>query len=416
MITRCNQRTWLPVAGIMLLGVILTGCDAARKKEDAAGAMIQISMRPPSLLGTGQHEDSIEEYKIFRATQAQLIKSPMVLMAALRKPEIAELSIYQREEADPVAWLQDSLEVSFPVDSEIMRVTLADGNTEEAAKMVQAVVDAYLDDVVENERKEKHRTLAELDRLLADKEQDIRHRRSTLKRLGDELGTTDPETLRVQTQYALQQLNLYQQELLAAKRDLRKHKAERAVMQAALARMAPGDVVTEKSDAATAPRSQLERAAGEISALTGRLRQTVAKLTTAEVTQGMQNDLAEIERQVNAWHEMLKADGLELRRAAMKEQIADMDIRIASTTDEVASLVKIVGKQQEEFTRFGHSSVDVDMMRAELKRVEEICKNIATKRQMLQIEMQSAPRIRLLQRAEPVRSNADTLITSGCPE
>ena len=80
------------------------------------------------------------------------IKSKPVLLAALRRPAIAELSIVRSLE-DSAAWLEANLNVSFLGETDILRVSLDGTEAMELALLVNAVKDAYMEEEVNGQRK-----------------------------------------------------------------------------------------------------------------------------------------------------------------------------------------------------------------------------------------------------------------------
>jgi hypothetical protein len=109
-------------------------------------------MREDALLSPLTNAGGVQqELEIYRNTQREWLKSAFVLVTALRKPEIGKLAVVQREKPNEIVWLQDHLEVSFPGNAEIMQVSLAADDPEEAATLLRAVVDAYLGETVGRE-------------------------------------------------------------------------------------------------------------------------------------------------------------------------------------------------------------------------------------------------------------------------
>jgi len=402
----CMRGVGLLALGLVVLGVALAGCEVRQGGSPSTGrgatALVQISMRPEGVLTQGDVQRDVREFEIYKNTQAQLITTPFVLTAALRKPEVASLSIYKSHETDPISWLQDSLEVSFPADGEIMQIRLADRDTQEAAKLVNAVVDAYFSEVVEAERNQKARELADLDEILAGKEREIRQKRTTMKQLADELGTVDRETLRVRLQFVSQQLGVCRQELLRVRSEARKLTAERKLLQTALERIAKKTDPDAPADAAAAAQPELRRIAEEMSALADQLGQVVATLSDAELSARLQNDLVAVKQQVAGWQGLLGSRLADLRAAELKEKIEDVDTRIALVAEETAAMKKEVEQQTKEFDQIGRSSVDLEMMHADLRRLDKAVSDLAAKRQTLEVDMKSGPRVRLIQRAEPM--------------
>ena len=159
-----------------------------------ASALLQVAVNEQQLVFTTADREQAASFEIYKGTQQQLVASEGVLTAALRKPGIAGLAILRNEE-DPVRWLAKNLHVEFPGNAEIMRVSLTGVNPNDVATVVQAVVDAYMNEIVDAERNQKKARLDELNRLYAEKEGEMRNRRTELKQLAEQLGTGDTGAL-----------------------------------------------------------------------------------------------------------------------------------------------------------------------------------------------------------------------------
>ncbi|MEX0678963.1 MAG: hypothetical protein WD063_17955 [Pirellulales bacterium] len=115
-----------------------------------AYALVKVASTPPSVLA--KRQDAAEEFAVFKRTQVQLILSPAVLNGTLREPKINRLSIVQKHEDDPVAWLKGHLIIDYPDDAEIMRITLRGDNRDDLVKIVDKVVDVYLREIVQHDK------------------------------------------------------------------------------------------------------------------------------------------------------------------------------------------------------------------------------------------------------------------------
>ena len=182
-------------------------------------------------------------FDIYKSTQAQQIKSRYVLQAALRDREIASLPSVKQHEPDAPGWLAGELNVSFPEKGELMQVGLVGSDPDEITKLVNAVVDAYMREVVDVERNQRVLHRNELDKLCADKETEVRNKRNDMKQLADQLGTQDSETLSLKQQVAVQQYAEYQRQLMRVQFEVDAGAAAR--------RKRPGTT----GKASTAPRS-----------------------------------------------------------------------------------------------------------------------------------------------------------------
>ena len=137
-----------------------------RRSAPAAESLLLVSRRPPQIIDQAQREPlSDNSWTIFTKTQLALLRSHFVLQAALRDPQIAKFRLVQSA-ADPMALLHERLEVGFYDGSAVMfvRMPCSPGECEDARKVVDAVVDAFMKEVVVEDRQ---RRLAIRDRLAA---------------------------------------------------------------------------------------------------------------------------------------------------------------------------------------------------------------------------------------------------------
>jgi hypothetical protein len=122
--------------------------------------------------------------------EAGFITSPTVLDAALKSPEIARLEIAKRHPADPAGWLSRNIRVEFPAPK-IVRIIFFGERTDEAARLVNAVAAAYVDEMED----ETARLRGERIKLLERGQRDVSHRlaekRDAIRRLEALLAACD---------------------------------------------------------------------------------------------------------------------------------------------------------------------------------------------------------------------------------
>lgn len=113
----------------------------------------------------GDRDEVDADYEEYRRAQVIAIKDPAVLAAAIDLDGIAELDSI-RGQADPVDWLADQIKVVALQDSDVIRVSMGPvmrgPEAQDAARIVNAVTEAYLLSVVNKERPERiesHNTL-----------------------------------------------------------------------------------------------------------------------------------------------------------------------------------------------------------------------------------------------------------------
>ncbi|MFI5455697.1 MAG: hypothetical protein ACHRXM_09625 [Isosphaerales bacterium] len=163
-------------------------------------ALLQIASHPPRVMVS--NVDGLDDYKRFFETQCIVIRSNLVLNAALRPPEVSKLpSIRQR--TDPIAWLQQNLEAIRLKDSEVLQVSLAatsGASTADQAAIINAVVKAYMDEVVDVYTKRRVVRHDQLKKLKRQYEEMLKERRDNLRKLSqtvasDQLTSQEKEVL-----------------------------------------------------------------------------------------------------------------------------------------------------------------------------------------------------------------------------
>lgn len=108
-----------------------------------------------ALLHIGQQENTTNEpvehvafeYEHFRNIQAATLKFPTVLRAALKQPGIADLPLVKQQQA-PQKWLEEHLRVVCPEKTEVVQIELPNEDAAQAAKIINAVVATYMENIV----------------------------------------------------------------------------------------------------------------------------------------------------------------------------------------------------------------------------------------------------------------------------
>jgi hypothetical protein len=119
-------------------------------KRFVATALFEVASVPPKLLedaATTQFDE--REYELFKNTQLAKLKSYYVLRSAIRNPGIAALPVLAGKR-DPAAWLQEHLDVEFPLHGEILAIRLRglESQADDMVQIVDAVAKAYEEEVI----------------------------------------------------------------------------------------------------------------------------------------------------------------------------------------------------------------------------------------------------------------------------
>ena len=116
------------------------------------------------------------------------------MTSALRDPKVADCRMLAAIE-HPVEWLMKELNVDEQISPEFLKISLQGEYPEDLALIVNAVKDAFLNEAVYNEKKERIDKLkkAEASHEAVDKK--VRAAQANIERLVTNLGSIDPKML-----------------------------------------------------------------------------------------------------------------------------------------------------------------------------------------------------------------------------
>jgi len=402
------RRHWLMAFGIGLLCAAIAGPAVwfGVGPKYVASSYLRVAMQEKSIaFENGPQGINKEAFEIYKATQQQLVLSRFVLMAALRKTEVAKLACIQeeQEEGDPAVWLTKRMSVTYPGKAEFMEVSMDRDDANECTTLVRAVVDAYMTEVVNAERDQKRQRLSELDRAYIEKETEIRSKREDLKKLAEQLGTSDTEALTLKQKLVLEELTLYRQEMAKNQFELRRSQGELAAQKAILKNLESVDISGADVDLMV----QSDPIARQLFIQLG-WRKMDQVYTEGAVVAGaksryaerFQQDLKVMQEQFNARRAELVDAVRQKKRNEVQSEILRLEASISVLGEQANTLQAEVKRQQTEAEKFGSSTVDIEMMRADIKNLDQVLSGVATEREKLKVEIRSAPRVTLLQRAE----------------
>jgi polysaccharide biosynthesis transport protein len=191
------------------------------------------------------------DFNIYLKSQGAMIKSNFVLTAALRDPNIAALPML-REQSDPVRYLEEELKIESPEGSEILKVSLSGDDPKAIAQIVNATMDAFFRDVVEEEVTRKKTRLKQLEDSITRMQADVSRRNDQIKK--EDGGKPESEAMSgLTTTVAVNQLIRMKEMLAKIENDSSGWEAEKAILEKKLANVAdevppPPSAIFEKLD------------------------------------------------------------------------------------------------------------------------------------------------------------------------
>lgn len=192
------RRRWLlaTTTGLILGAAAAFGLYWAFPESSNAVARFQVKSEQ-DVLFKRMDETTARSYDIFKATQMAVVKSPTVLNYAKDDAALRNIKAIQEAE-NPLTWLDQNINVAFEGESEYMRISLKLKESAENLKaIVNAVCEAYNQEVVSKHQTERQLVRDALAKNLRDMNEEIRSMwdeyRQKVKDQGAFEGDQDPQ-------------------------------------------------------------------------------------------------------------------------------------------------------------------------------------------------------------------------------
>jgi beta-lactamase regulating signal transducer with metallopeptidase domain len=186
-------------------------------------AILQFSGWPDRIIGQDEAAGGSATWKVIGNTQATLIRSNLVLQSALAAPEIAKLAIVKAQKS-PIAWLQNQLSVGLYPDTNLLYVSMQTASTEaaQAAKLVDEIVDAYMNEVVNKGKQRRSLMRDALARSFENVNKELSRKMQDYYDIAKEVGSAEAGGGQLMQQIALRRLDRVETELMRLEDELEK--------------------------------------------------------------------------------------------------------------------------------------------------------------------------------------------------
>ncbi|HEX6963540.1 MAG TPA: hypothetical protein VF175_16855, partial [Lacipirellula sp.] len=195
-LANCLRRRWLMA---ILMGLLI-GCGVAGllmflfPEIHQITAYLRVNSKTGSEWSASQDRLTPQEIERQAMNHLALLKSQMVLEAALAKREINSLDAVQAHKGEELLWLMSDLRVSFPGDGEILEVRYdGEEDYDQMKKIVDAVVQAYKDKVLYQDRIMSAATRSDLEAVARSTQERLQNKREELKEMMAAKDVIDPD-------------------------------------------------------------------------------------------------------------------------------------------------------------------------------------------------------------------------------
>jgi len=404
------RRRWLPAVALGLVTATALAVPIWLFMPKGFEAVAWLRVRDKSgMFGVGGRDNA--EYESYRKTQVQLIKSPFVLMSALRRPGVSELKTLRDEKQDQVGWLARNIQVSAPMESEVIQVRLRGENAKEVTQIVNAVTQSYLSDVVNKEKADRLERRDTIERQYKQNMTEVRRRRDQYNNLAKTLGASDSIEVATQRSLLLDHVGTLRAQLTSMQRDLSVLDAELAVRDA----KARGDI----SDEEAVPDEMLDAMLAR-DPMIAELRDRLASLDEAMTFQAERsargaNDPAvkRLESQRASLMERIRQRGAELRPQVIAQMSLDALGRQSGAVDgpgvlrmrrqiiaqELDAKSKEFDKVAKQVTELGQANADLSARRSEIEQLEKVTEQMGMQLQTSEVDIALPGRVELIEEA-----------------
>ena len=408
-----RRRWWaILVVGFPLALMVAAAVWKLYPANYTATAVLKIAaVEPRMVFDTAERPTDFDTY---RQTQISLLKSQIVMADVLKNPVIGQIPEIQKIKF-PIEWLRDEVWVTVDDSPEFLKVSMSGQKPELLAKVVNAVTTSYLKKVVNADRQSRVARLAELERIFEETNRNAKKEQTRVKELAEKLGTGDSKALTVKQQMAEEYFAELRQEHAAVRAELM-----RAQVEASATANIPISVQTS-NDEKTDAEDQVDVIAIQAAAADDIDVQMMAKRVVELRSVITQYEGVVADRN----HPHLVAYRKELRtiESALKERIELLTQRrrsapkpdgtgVTNEFEPPLSRLEILARQEEVLReevekhaklleKLGSESFELETMQSDLTQITDVADRVAEEIEALRIELQSPPRVKILQPAEP---------------
>jgi polysaccharide biosynthesis transport protein len=376
-----------------------------------AQARLHVNSRPPKIIfQTVDTQGGSDDYGRYQSTQQTLIRSRLVLSAALRDPHIARYRLI-REQDDPIAWLQEKLSVQFVAGSEVMEISLMGNDPEEVAGIVNAVKKAYMDEVVYVDLKRRTERFDQLKKIKESYGEMLDRKKDTMRKLAESVGSDDKKTAELRQQHADNHKSYLQSELLEVNSRRRKLEIELKLQQR------DGEAGQPAAEPAPPSEREIDQLVEEHPAV-AELVELLAKQQQqynaewANVRRVSRNPAAEPSLKIlrDQWRSTRRL--LDEQRAKVRPEVIRQARRQGAVEDgargrelarELAAVSELAQRLEDEIKSIEKVSkaltnnvLDLASNKAEVEQIDLAYTKVAQEVEALNVELEAPPRIRLI--------------------
>ncbi len=421
-----RQWGWALGLGILAVGITVTLAWFLIPVNYTATAWLRIASTKPNIMFKVGGEDELLND---RRAVATLMTSRFVLNAALRRSNVAQCEYLQKEE-DPLTWLRENIQVTFPGNSEILQIALTGDDPTQLVAIVNGVKDAYMEEVVGVDRENHLRRKRVLEQSYHRNLEEIKRKTSNYEQLANEVGAPDSEAVRLKSLYALETTNTLRDRITRLEQTISGIDQRIAIGEAMLKKMGEDPVPDEAKQRETLKRKLFEAALAQdpwisyaqqqIALLDVRIFEEKQRVTDdsapsivrmkdrqQKYREGIEKRIAEVgpalEKELEERIKEHFSEGWDTApKTPREQQLAALEAwktEKAVLEKEFEIAKQAFNKNAEESQKFSTQSIDLELRKNELERLKRLTERMGQELEQWEVELAAAPRVTVLEPA-----------------
>ncbi len=407
------RRKWLWGC---FIGLILAPLTAALMyflipvRYEAEG-LVRVSMSEREILPDQYNHQfaNLQEFETFRETQLGLIKSAFVLQSVLRKDSIRALPMIRREGdgLGPLAMLQRKLSVSANPKAEIVRISLTGSSQDDTKTIVDGVMDAYLEDIVQDERNKNSEALSTLNDQKIANDKRITDGYKRIESLATTYGTKESAMVEMKKDVAYEEFQSDLRAREALQKEIQELRLDYFVLENKRRQrdIKPDAMMIEDEMEKDPSYMELKKSLNE-------LEQQVARIG-GQMRPGSQNagkvqtELRSLQEQIARRHKELEP---RVRDRIRRNEYGDDSIAVSTKSNEIQTALQVAESRSKqidkdlearklELEKLNGFSAELEARKKEVEQLEDSNEKIVSEMQRLDLRMKKPPRVSKIQPA-----------------
>ncbi len=354
-----------------------------------------------------------QDYEIEKQTQAFLLRSPLVILSALRQPGIAQMPIVRDEEwpwlfgqrDNQVAWLERSLKVEIPQDSEILRLSMRERDPEDLKKLLDAITDAYMKEFVTGQRLQDR---ARLDQLKAEYKRvhtDMQEQLDQIGELAKQFGSDKSDNVRIQVDVNVRKLQALDSQKGQIDQEYMRALQEATMLQQKIASNASFTPLDVEIDDMLMQYPEYRGMREQLAQYEMAISQSGAG-GRGGAAAGMQARMSALRQQMEKFKSEKKGEATQRLRLLTNndDRVHQQELQIAQTKlgllqERRKQIYTDYERLDQQLRAMGAYSSDLQIRQIALKGDEDLMEKLKTEIETAEMDAKSKPQIEVLERA-----------------